>query len=97
MLRRYGLKLLDTTKQLYRSILHFEAVQGESGFNEDLFKPSVKDDWELYKKIEKTEMKRICSKSCYNAWQTEEEHEVKDIQEWHRRERFREQAKNLNF
>jgi hypothetical protein len=42
-------------------------------------------------------MKKFCSEAGYNAWQTGEERDVKDCQEWHHWEKFREQAKNLDF
>jgi hypothetical protein len=64
-------------------VLHYDAVKGESGIDKDFIKPSIQDDWELYKKIEKAEMKKFCSEAGYNAWQTKEEREAKDFQEWH--------------
>ncbi len=73
-------------------MLHYDAVKGESGIDKDFIKPSIKDDWELYKKIEKAEKKKLCSEACYNAWQIEEEREAKASQEWHRKQKFIKQA-----
>jgi hypothetical protein len=78
-------------------VLHYDAVEGEGDIDKDFVKPSTRDDWDLYKKIEKAEMKKFCSEAGYNAWQTGEERDVKDCQEWHRWEKFREQAKNLDY
>lgn len=81
IIRRYSLKLLDTENHLYRLMLHYNAVQGEGGIDKDVLKPSIRDDWDLYKKIEKAEMKKFCSEAGYNAWLTQEEREVKDCEE----------------
>jgi hypothetical protein len=41
IISKYSLKLIDAKKHLYRFMLHYEPVKGESGIDKDFVKPLI--------------------------------------------------------